>query len=30
MNPGVFAYKLQATLITGQDIEQSGNITLLK
>jgi gliding motility-associated-like protein len=30
MNPGVFVYKLQATLITGQDIEQSGNITLLK
>ena len=30
MNPGVFAYKLQATLINGQNIEQSGNITLLK
>jgi gliding motility-associated-like protein len=30
MNPGVFAYKLQATLLNGQNIEQSGNITLLK
>ena len=30
MNPGVYAYKLEATLLNGQIIEQSGNITLLK